>query len=360
MTQDPVAIQIAKIESKLKELRRMAVIDGKNRACLFNLIIYSDEPRYTNYFQELLAQIVEKFPCRIFFIIAEKNGAQDSLTAEVSVTSPGNFLCDKITLKASGHKIGCIPYLILPHLVTDLPIYLIWGQNPSRENIILPYFQSFATSLIFDSECTNNLKQFSEAIMERSKLPHVNLVDMNWVRLRGWREALAKTFDTPNKLKLLRGSKMIQISYNNRADEFFSHPRIQPIYLQAWLASQLKWEFTSITKVGDITRVGYKNSHHQPMAIDLCPKNIPEFPAGVILAVEVMCEEQSIFTVSRKDSSPYVTVTISSKETCEIPLKILLPNQEKQPSFVRDLLYATKGDHYLKMLRTLAHQEYQI
>lgn len=353
---------IASIELELSKLRKVLHEKNTVRACLFNLIIYTDESRRVSYFHDMILRIIEKFPCRIIFIQTETTPNHDFLTANISTETislgDSTIACDQITLKAGGNQISRIPFIILPYLASDLPIYLLWGQDPTKKNDIFMHLQKFATNIIFDSESTDHLQKFSQIVLKLINTLNIEIIDMNWTRTSGWREVLAKIFNTPERSQQLANCKLLKIRYNNRPNEAFRHQAIQSIYLQAWLATQLGWEPRSIICENNILRFSYLNKNKNLLTVDLSPEIEEHLPSGVVLSVEAVTESQNSFAIARKDSSPFVRIEISSKETCELPITLLLRNQQRNFSFIKDLFYGGTSEHYPKMLQTITKMEF--
>jgi hypothetical protein len=72
-------------------------------------------------------KVMEKFPCRLLFITV-KEGSKE-LKTQVSVISPhkedSEVACDLLEIEISKDWQERVPFLILPHFVSDLPIYMV-------------------------------------------------------------------------------------------------------------------------------------------------------------------------------------------------------------------------------------------
>ena len=353
-------VPVKNIEQELANLRKICQEKKTVQACLFNLIIYTQEPRRTIYFQELVQRVIEKFPCRIIFI-ESNNDASDYLESTVSTETIGEgetaIICEQITLKVSGKKRDRIPFIILTNLVPDLPVYLIWGEDPIQKNEILDSLQKIATSVIFDSESTDNLQHFSQVMFDHAHSADCDIIDMNWMRISSWRDVIAKTFDTPEKIRQLQHAQSIQINYNDKTSETFRHQKIQSTFLQAWLAAQLKWHFTSIESKGETIQFNYNNIAHHPLTIEIIPQSRENLSPGTILGVNVVTEEHYHFEIIRKDDTPFVTVTVSTEETCEVPVRLPLLNHQRRFAYIREMFYGCHSDQYPNMLKMLTKQE---
>src|SRR5688572_12204280 len=102
-------------------------------SCLFNLVIYTAEEERTAYFGKLFAKISEKFPSNIIFIQAIDKPLPDKELVKKFVPENNNKSAksgEQFIIKAAPDQLSQVPFILLPMLLPDLPIYLIWGQNP--------------------------------------------------------------------------------------------------------------------------------------------------------------------------------------------------------------------------------------
>ena len=359
---ETVDIQVANIEDELNKLRAATKAKNQIKACLFNLIIYTIDARRTNYLQELVRTIIEKFPCRIIFIRGDAESTQDYLRTEVSnvTTEQGGMViaCEQITINVSQSQMHRVPFLILPHLVSDLPIHLLWGQNPMDENLILPQFQKYATRLIFDSECSENLQNFSRQLLDKmDTFDKIEMMDINWAFTSNWREIIVQIFDTQDKICQLSSSRTVNIVYNDHKTEFLKHSEIRAIYLQGWLAAQLQWKFVKSEILNGKRILTYQSQDNQLVTIALCPKILTDLPPGAILEVEIATKDNHFCSISRKQKLPQVVIHASTLEKCELPFTLPLPNIHRGFTFMKEIFYYSLSDHYRNMLQTIAQIE---
>ncbi len=77
-------------------------------------------------------------------------------------------MCDFIQIEASKQTQSKIPFIILPHLLPDLPLYILWAEDPVQDNPISHEMEKWATRIIFDSEVTDNLPAFARTLLDHS------------------------------------------------------------------------------------------------------------------------------------------------------------------------------------------------
>ena len=133
-------MQVSEIPAAL--IRLWDALEGTNkmRASLFNLLVVAPKNQRTDYVHKITLKVLERFPSRVIFATVDKTLSGDSLNASVSLI-PGakgsyDVVCDYIEIAASKQSQSKIPFIILPHLLPDLPLYILWGEDPVQDNPI--------------------------------------------------------------------------------------------------------------------------------------------------------------------------------------------------------------------------------
>jgi glucose-6-phosphate dehydrogenase assembly protein OpcA len=360
MATQTIDIQIPDIE---KELNRQWAVQKKEKdtkACLFTLIIYASSQKKIHYLQELINSILDKFPCRIIFIQAENESKTSYFRVNVSniVSGQSSVRCDQIVIEASQDQLFRVPFLVIPHIVSDLPVYLLWGQNPFEERDLFPYFQKYARRVIFDSECADDIKSFCDEMLANLGVIKMDVMDINWALVSNWRDLLAEIFDTPEKLEQLYACKSIIINYNDPKTPVSQHPEIRALYLQGWLASTLKWKYQNIERFENSLIISYVGKIH-PVIVALTPQQNPTLPPGAILSIEMTTTTGYSYGIYRKDNLPQVVLHVSSKNSCELPFTLALPNVHKGLVFMREIFFESLGEHYKETLKNISQLDFK-
>jgi glucose-6-phosphate dehydrogenase assembly protein OpcA len=326
------------------------------KASLFNFIVYVPTKERAQYFNEIIQTVLERFPCRI--ILIENNEAYTKNVAvqtSTTTTAQGDtsIICDRVTIQAGGNSLSQVPYLVLPQLLPDLPVYLLWGQDPSTEKTILPHLTDYASRLIFDSECIQNLQEFCPKILAMLNTFKCDIIDTNWARFAGWRRILAQMFNTPKEIEMLRQTKSISITYNGPGNKSYHTQMLQALYFQAWLATQMGWKFKKKDH-DDKTLKFYYTLSGNTIAVSFHGASSHHFTPGALLGVQIESFDGDHFACKRIETSPLqVRVEMSSIECCKIPLSLPLTSRNTGYSFIREILYASSSNHYEEMLETL-------
>ncbi len=350
-------IQVPDIENELKQLAKQGGQTKRIRACLFTLVIYARDTHRAHYMDEIVEMILEKFPCRVIFVRTDQNPETEHLLVKVSQVVSGRsaisggvtIACDRIDIDASPQELARIPSVVVPHLVPDLPVYLLWGQIPYHDNELFPALQKYATRVIFDSECATDMGMFC-----RDMIKHLDdgleVMDINWALLSNWRDLLAQLFGNEEKFSFLSNCKSLVINYNKTQKYTMAHPEIRGLYLQGWLASRLGLRFHDMVPHEENIVISYVANDNAPVIMALAPREEPTAPPGAILSMELTTIDGRSIAMVRKPNLPQVLVHVSTPEICELPIVLPLPNVNRGLTFLKEIFFSALGDHYKEML----------
>ena len=351
----------ADIQSALDKIWESLKTTNTTRACLFNLILYTQKDSRILYVQRLAQRVVEKFPSRVIFVTADKNSKEDSLKTEVSIltSSKGEFdvACDYIQMEASGASLEKIPFVILPHILPDLPIYLLMAEDPSKEDPLFNQIEHFANRVIFDSEATENLPLFAASVLEHQKKSKADIADLNWARIDSWREMLTRVFYSADRLKQIERVQKIDITYNSQETQFFCHTKIQAFYLQAWLACQLGWKFQS-TRTQDKTFSLTYQTAAGPIEITLTSVQHTNLPPGIVLSFDLHTSQNEHFAFQRNHEALHqITFQYSTQTECSLPYQYIFPRAEAGHSLVKEITHRGTSQHFARVLNLIKTME---
>ena len=328
------------------------------KASLFNLIVLSHDPERTSHCEELINIIVEKFPCRVIFVKTDPNAQADFLRTSYHLLTVGagehKVFCDLISIEGAAQQSVKIPFLVLPHIVPDLPVFILVGHDPTQDLQVVQEIEKYATRLIFDPETIDNFGHFATRLLDASKRTHCEFFDMNWSRMRGWREIIAQVFSPPDAFHQLDTSKMIQINYALAPKKQKLLQEMQAVYLQAWLASRLNWKLIGVEKQDREWRIFYSHNHGGT-TISLIPRDTDVLQAGAIFSFEAMTYDDFHFLITHETERKFVKVHASNKERCEMPYTVYLSNFQSGASLVNDIFYQPQSSHYAAALSQLSN-----
>ncbi len=326
-------------------------VEGQNliKASLFNLIVIANSIQRGLVCRELVRIVTSKFPCRVLFVQSDESNQADFFQTEHTIQSIANVCFDQFTINSSTNQLHKVPFLLLPNIMPDLPVYILVGNDPTEDHVILPQIQKYANRVIFDCESIDNLQRFSERMLAMIHDSTGSLIDVNWARAKGWREVMARVFYGDEKIDHLNQARMISISFAGRALNPNPQDELQALYLQAWLAAQLGWNLDSIEKQEGHISIHYR-SHQNPITVTIAPKDTDILNTGAIFSIEVMTHGEAHYLLSHERDRQLVTVHASTLERCEMPYTLFLQNYQAGTALVNEIFYQPPSEHYPAML----------
>lgn len=350
----PTFVSPANIESELSRIWNSLQGTNKMRACLFNLILYTNKSSRSDYIKAIAQKVIEKFPSRVILISVDTEHTSEYLKTGVSVLSGAkgeyDIVCDLIEIELSASSRLRIPFLILPHILPDLPVYLVWAEDPVQNDPVAFQLEKFANRIIFDSESTDNLPKFAEALLYHKEISKVDIADLNWARLESWRNLLSSTFYTEDRLQKLENASKIEIFYNAEESAFFCHTKIQAIYLQAWLSCQFDWKLKNTSFNKDKISFIYDKAKEE-VTFEINSVYQAHLAPGTVVSVAVNTTTQERFSFERNLKFPHqIAMEISTPVKCDIPIQYIFAKAESGQSLVKEICHKGTSSHYLKVL----------
>lgn len=326
------------------------------KPCLFNCVVYCRQKERVDYCLDLMHTLSGYFPCRLFFIHhLEEGHGHYTQSREIPHGQMTDFY-DTLFVEASSDQLHRVSFSLFPFLVPELPIMLFWDCDPTQEKDVLPAIYPYANRLIFDSETIEDFASFANRMLATPEREACARIDLNWVRLIGWRELLAKVFDTPERVEQLRAASEIQISYNARENRFFHHSQMQARYLQAWLASQMGWEYKETHVDVERIQLRYQADGH-PLQVTMQPLYIEQRLPGSVIGMEVTSRLGTQVMMDSRSLIEGVRVKSICDASCTLPYTLPLRGSRLNNRFFQQLLYQEVNEHYHAMLHMLAKQK---
>jgi glucose-6-phosphate dehydrogenase assembly protein OpcA len=324
-----VAPKLVNIDAELKKAAQEAHGNKSVRASLFTLLLYVKEGERADHFNSLLEKVIAKFPCRVILM---KACTQPCLDVNVSTTSigSGNIYCETIFLNFSKEFAERIPFLVIPHLLADLPVYLLWTEDPQKENALFHDLSKWATRILFDAKCTEDLTGFSCSILKLFQ-EGCDVRDLGWSLLSSWRHILAQTFHDENALISLKTATEIKITAHENS--------VEGLYLYTWLSALFDWKQIDKT-------------HYQTEKGELKITIASSVKPG-IQEIEISNTHEGTHFQLTLEKGGNVRVLFSDQERCSLPVydRLLLTKEEE--ALTREFFYPSSQTHYLLMLQRL-------
>lgn len=167
-----------------------------SRALLTNLVVVVDEPREAP-MRLLLEALSARLPCRAFLVAVHKGNGPFATEVHGAARLHGktrDIVLEQIELKVPEDAFSRVPGVVRPLLVHDLPTRCYWAAPWPEDAHRFDSMAKMAELTILDSSRFLLPARELDAVEQRRRRGR-RLTDLEWMRLRPWRRALAEVFE---------------------------------------------------------------------------------------------------------------------------------------------------------------------
>jgi len=185
----------------------------------------------------------------------------------------------------------------------DLPSWLWWNGNLDEDPELLDQLALQNRRIVIDSSLGEPMKCL-DLLQKRIETGQA-VNDLNWLRLRTWRETLAMVFDPPDRRNSLDNLVNIDIDIEG------NNP-VQGLLLASWIADRLGWKLQKgIQKEGDCINANFSRIDNKIVSFRLMPLPIgkPSIHPGQIVGLRLISKEKQ----SNKNSTCVILASESGE-----------------------------------------------
>ncbi len=322
-------VPIGGIERELGRLWE-ASGEGKTRASLINLAIYSERENSLKENAAVIHELSGEHAMRAILIEADPNASGSSAEAWINMNcylrgDKGGEVCsEQISFRLSGIAAQSLQSVVFSHLDSDLPLVL-WWQADFRPSVDGKLWR-WVDRLLFDSRQWKSPREQFELIKKiGGEKSRTILCDLNWARTLPIRQALAGVFDCPGTLPGLHSITTL------RLDHAPGH-RTTALLLVGWLADRLGWHLTMTGK----------NPQFQSATGGVVTLTLNEV-AGPSVSRMLLSSDSANFEVNRDSDSDFYITTATGSSIPETSRMIRAPREETREVLLTEL--ARGGRH---------------
>ena len=154
----------------------------------------------------------------------------------------GSACGDAVVLRGGMAAIQRNLPLIQPLVGDDLPCWVWWNSSLDEPLDMLETIAPPNRRLVIDSSL-GNPRRCLDVLVDRIQTGQA-VNDLNWLRLRSWRESLAMVFDPPSRREALE--HVVQLDIDVEGDN-----PVKGLLLAAWIADRLGWHWVESRTLGD-------------------------------------------------------------------------------------------------------------
>jgi glucose-6-phosphate dehydrogenase assembly protein OpcA len=174
--------------------------------------------------------------------------------------------------------------LVQPLISADLPCWVWWNSSLDEAPEVMAALASGSRRLVVDSSL-GDPRRCLDLLVDRIDAGQA-INDLNWLRLRSWRESLAMVFDPPSRRDAL--NHVVQLDLDVEG----SNP-VKGLLLAAWLADRLGWHLVSAYGVdgegigAEFERTDGQTVRFRQMPV---PVGVPKTHPGAMVGLRLICQ----------------------------------------------------------------------
>lgn len=193
--------------------------------------------------------------------------------------------CEIITLNVRGRAAEHLAPLVDPLLVSGVPTYLWWLGTPPFGSKELLETLRICDGLVVDSAHFTEPFSSFHGMARLLKVAHhrLGLADMQWSRLRPWRETVAQFFTPVDRRHFLSGMAEVGVDYAGEG----RGNRIAAALLTGWMAAALGWKLQRAAAGSGGVVVAHYDAAGRSVEVDFRPVEKQHLAPGEIAAVRI-------------------------------------------------------------------------
>lgn len=304
---EPRVVSLENVEDEFGILRKEALFGGASaaengsaaglRACTLTLVVLCDKHEFPPDMSEMISQIVESHPARVILVAQHDPARESSVETRVSSytvmrSTPPRLVGEEVAFYPHGEQYKFLPSAVLALRVSGLPLVLYWRGQPDLDDILFRALVGECDEIFFDSlYFTARAERINNTISRlRREYPNVSFGDMNWQRIRPWREYVAQFFDDPANVQYLDRITRVQVDFSIGVNGNQS----APVLYMGWLASALGWrvvpgsyERKGMTRVARFERVQTTGATPREIQVDIQVREQVDCLPGELTGVRI-------------------------------------------------------------------------
>lgn len=314
----PRVVPLKRVEDELGALRKEGLSDNRAmtavmRACTMTLVVLCDKNEDPADLEPLVSELVESHPARVILIAQNDASGEAALETRISSYStatgtPHRLVGEEIAFYPHGTQYLLLPSAVLALRVSGLPFILYWRGQPDLDDPLFHALVGECDQILFDSQhFTARAERINNTIARlRLEYPDVSFGDVNWQRIRPWREFVAQFFDDPANMEFLDCIASVEIDFSVG----FHGNQSASILLMAWLASSLSWRVIhdsykrdGLTRSARFERHPYGASEEQHIEVVIHVLDQEDCMPGELTGIRIKTKGEApdaIFQVKRR------------------------------------------------------------
>ncbi|MFM8937273.1 MAG: glucose-6-phosphate dehydrogenase assembly protein OpcA [Vulcanococcus sp.] len=228
--------------------------------------------------------------------------------------------------------------MLQPLIPTELPCWVWWNGSLDESPELLEALATPPRRLVVDSSI-GAPRRCLDLLVGRIALGQA-VNDLNWLRLRTWRQSLAMVFDPPRRQSALEAVVQLDIDVEG------SHP-VKGLLLAAWIADRLGWHLQSSYWIDadgpDGRGIGaeFQRSDGQSVQFRLMPVpvGISKTHPGALVGLRLICapaEQTPLCVILCSESGGCMRLEAGGVASMKLVEEVVpLPNESEEMEMAR-------------------------
>lgn len=227
--------------------------------------------------------------------------------------------------------------LVQPLIAPDLPCWVWWNSSLDEAPEVMAALATGARRLVVDSSLGDPRRCLDLLVDRITAGQPIN--DLNWLRLRSWRESLAMVFDPPSRRDAL--NHVVQLDLDVEG----SNP-VKGLLLAAWLADRLGWHLISTYAVdgdgvGDGIGAEFERTDGQTVRFRQMPVpvGVPKTHPGAMVGLRLICQSSEgspLCVILCSESGGCMRLESGGMASMELAEEVVpLPNESEEMEMAR-------------------------
>jgi glucose-6-phosphate dehydrogenase assembly protein OpcA len=215
-------------------------------AHVFNLVVYTDSSQLAERVASDLSSVSRRHPSRAIILIADRWHQESPVDAEVRLMcAPGTSgrppLCfEQVFVTVQGRAADHLASVVVPLLMPEVPTYLWWPGQPLFGHRLFHRLLASADQLVIDSA---QFQSPGDGLNDLARLcsGRYGVNDINWARLKPWREIIAQFFDAPQVTPYAYAIRCVSVEFGS-GEGNYAQSTAGLLLTLGWVASELGME----------------------------------------------------------------------------------------------------------------------
>jgi glucose-6-phosphate dehydrogenase assembly protein OpcA len=329
---------------------------------VFNLVVYTDSEQLAEQVASDLASVPRRHPSRAIILVADRWHEESPIDAEVRLMcAPGTGgrppLCfEQVFVTVQGRAADHLATVVVPLLMPEVPTYLWWPGQPLFGHRLFHRLLASADQLVVDS---GQFQSPGDGLNDLARLVsgRYGVNDINWARLKPWREIIAQFFDAPQLTPYAYALRRVSIVFGS-GEGAFGNSTAGLLLMLGWVASELGMEPETTLDAVATRNVSLSLLQGNTIVdIDVNFRDAGPLAAGRLLGFELHAQTrdgpEAVFLVRRSTDLLHAHVTMRVGDESEITRVVALDIKD-DPILLADELAAAGHDRLFERVVEMA------